>query len=289
MKIITSASELQHLLGEYTQEQIALVATMGCLHEGHLSLVRKAKRLADIVVVSIYVNPLQFGANEDLSNYPQPFEEDAKLCEAEGVDFIFHPANLYPENGMQVGLHANQLSDHLCGAARPGHFDGVVTVVNILFNIVQPHIAIFGEKDFQQLSIIRRLVSDLYLPVEIIEGETVREADGLAISSRNRFLNTEQRQLAAAVPACLQLIQKVVQQGTDLNHSLEMGLQHLKTHGIQPNYLNVCSEHSLEPITSLNTDEPLRIFIAAPVGSARLIDNMPLYPTLHEKDETTCA
>ncbi|MDX8384017.1 MAG: pantoate--beta-alanine ligase, partial [Ghiorsea sp.] len=170
MKIITLADEMQHELANFRQEQIALVPTMGCLHEGHLSLIRQAKRLADVVVVSIYVNPLQFSQGEDLHAYPQPFADDAALCEAEGVDFIFHPQNLYPDSGMQVSLCVHDLSTKLCGAARQGHFDGVVTVVNMLFNLIQPNIAIFGEKDYQQLSIIRRMVSDLYMPIAIIEG-----------------------------------------------------------------------------------------------------------------------
>ena len=289
MKIITSPTELQHVLAEYKHEHIALVPTMGCLHEGHLSLIRKAKRLSDIVVVSIYVNPLQFGANEDLDNYPQPFEDDAKLCEGEGVDIIFHPTNLYPENGIQVGLHANTLSEHLCGASRPGHFDGVVTVVNILFNLVQPNIAIFGEKDFQQLSIIRRMVSDLHMSVEIIECETVREEDGLAKSSRNRYLDSVQRNHAAEIPACLHLMQAGAKEGFSLEQVIKSGREHLLKHGITPDYLGIYYENSLEPTTTLDTEEPLRIFIAAPVGSARLIDNMPLFPLSNHEDSTSCA
>ena len=289
MKIITSSSELQHLLASYKQDQVALVPTMGCLHEGHLSLIRKAKMLADIVVVSIYVNPLQFAANEDLDIYPQPFDEDAKLCEQEGVDFIFHPTNLYPEHGMNVGLHVNHLSETLCGASRPGHFDGVVTVVNILFNIVQPNIAIFGAKDFQQLSIIRRMVSDLHMPVEIIEAETVREADGLAKSSRNRYLNEQQHKQAAELSACLRLMQKAAQQDQPLQKIIEVGLEHLQTHKIQPDYLFIASESTLQPVNSLDANELLRIFIAAPIGPARLIDNMPLYAAIEHEEPTPCA
>jgi len=289
MKIITSTSELKHLLAAYKQEQVALVPTMGCLHEGHLSLIQKAKRLADIVVVSIYVNPLQFGTNEDLGSYPQPFDEDAKLCEQEGVDFIFHPANLYPEHGIKVGLHVNDLSDSLCGTSRPGHFDGVVTVVNILLNIVQPNIAIFGAKDFQQLSIIRRMVADLHMPVEIIEADTIREADGLAKSSRNRYLNTEQRKQAAELSTCLHLMQKAAKQGLTVQQIIETGLQHLQTHKIEPDYLQIVSESTLQPVQSLETNELLRIFIAAPIGSARLIDNMPLFAAIEHEETTPCA
>ncbi len=192
MKVISDIAQLQHHLASFDKEQIALVPTMGCLHEGHISLIQKAKRLADIVVVSIYVNPLQFGANEDLDNYPKPLEQDLSACEAEGVDFVFTPEQLYPEGSIQVGLHVNDLSQNLCGVSRPSHFDGVVTVVNILFNIVRPHLAIFGEKDFQQLTIIQRMVSDLYMGIEVIGAETVRETDGLAKSSRNRYLNDDE-------------------------------------------------------------------------------------------------
>lgn len=289
MKIFTDIAALQHELGNYEQEHLALVPTMGCLHDGHASLMRKAKSLADIVVVSIYVNPLQFGEGEYLSNYPRPFEDDAKLCEQEGVDIIFHPGNLYPPSGIQVGLHANDMSSNLCGASRPGHFDGVVTVVNILFSIIQPNIAIFGEKDFQQLSIIRRMVSDLYMPVEIIGSGTIREPDGLAKSSRNRYLNAEQRQQAIAIPKCLKMVQEAVQQGLSLQQALDIGLKHLETHHIPVDYLDICSERTLQSITTLDTTEPLRIFIAALLGSARLIDNQPLYPNLNNEDNTLCA
>ncbi len=288
MKIITSAAELQHLLGSYKQDQIALVPTMGCLHEGHLSLIRKAKQMADIVVVSIYVNPLQFAAHEDLNSYPRPFADDAELCEAEGVDIIFHPENLYPEAGIQVGLHVNSLSNTLCGASRPGHFDGVVTVVNILFNIVQPNIAIFGEKDFQQLTIISHMVSDLFMPVQIVAAETVRESDGLAKSSRNRYLSTQQRQLAAQIPACLHLMQQAAATAASVEALLQLGLNHLQQHGISVDYLGVYREQSLLPATTLHCKEPLRIFIAAPIGPARLIDNMPLNITPSE-ETTPCV
>ncbi|MDQ6989121.1 MAG: pantoate--beta-alanine ligase, partial [Mariprofundaceae bacterium] len=218
MKVIESSADIRHVLGAYHKENIAFVPTMGCLHEGHLSLIRQAKRLADIVVVSIYVNPLQFGQGEDLEHYPQPFDQDAKLCAAAGVDILFHPHDLYPEQGLQVALHVCDLQHRLCGASRKGHFDGVVTVVNILFNLIQPQIAIFGEKDFQQLSIIRRMVADLHMPIEIIEGETVREADGLAKSSRNRYLNEAEREQAAELSTALNLMVQAAKQGEQPEH-----------------------------------------------------------------------
>ncbi len=278
MKVITSISELQHHLANYQQEQIAFVPTMGCLHEGHVSLIRKAKRLADIVVVSIYVNPLQFNDKNDLKHYPQPFEADIQHCKNEGVDFVFHPENLYANTPMQVALHVNSLSQSLCGLHRPGHFDGMVTVVNMLFNIVRPDLAIFGEKDFQQLSIIRHMVADLHMPIDIIAGETVREQDGLALSSRNQHLTAEQRQIALAIPQALQAVVDTWQNNQDIQCCLAAGQHILDTHNIKPDYFGIYDEQHLQAMTSLNADDltPARVFIAATIGSTRLIDNMPL-------------
>jgi len=199
MRVAHTAAEIRRQHKPLREKQsIALVPTMGCLHEGHMSLIKKAQSEADIVVVSIYVNPLQFGVNEDLDRYPRTFDDDARLCAEAGVDFIFHPSTLYPRSGPKVTLKASKLSDCLCGASRPGHFDGVVTVVNILFNIVAPDIAIFGEKDWQQLAIIRRMVKDLQMPIEIVGCATVRETDGLAKSSRNRYLTDSEREIGRA-------------------------------------------------------------------------------------------
>ncbi|WP_038246726.1 pantoate--beta-alanine ligase [Ghiorsea bivora] len=278
MKVITSISELQHILANYHQEQVAFVPTMGCLHQGHLSLIRKAKRLADIVVVSIYVNPLQFNDKNDLKNYPKPFETDIQLCQEEGVDFVFHPENLYANTPMQVALHVNNLSQSLCGLHRPGHFDGMITVVNILFNIIRPDLAIFGEKDFQQLSIIRHMVADLHMPIDIIAGETVREQDGLALSSRNRHLTAEQRRQAAAIPQALQAVIQTYQTNKAIPSCLAAGQNILDAHGIKPDYFGVYDEQHLQAVNSLTTHDPIpaRVFIAATIGSTRLIDNMPL-------------
>ena len=289
MKVITLPSDMQHELANFRQDQIALVPTMGCLHEGHVSLIRQAKRLADVVVVSIYVNPLQFAQGEDLDTYPQPFADDAALCEAEGVDFIFHPQNLSPDTGLQVHLGVGDLSNKLCGASRQGHFDGVVTVVNILFNIIQPHIAIFGEKDYQQLSILRRMVSDLHMPIDIIEGATVRQEDGLAKSSRNRYLDDTQRQQAAHLFTALQLMQAHALHSNPLEETLKLGKQHLQEHHIQTEYLNICDESTLEPLQTLQNNDAARIFVAARIGKTRLIDNMPLCPSSPTEDNTPCA
>lgn len=277
MRIARTTAELRRQLAPHRgRKTIAFVPTMGCLHEGHQRLIERAKQAADIVVVSIYVNPLQFGPNEDLDAYPRTFEADTQACAGAGVDLIFHPASLYPKSGPLVTLKASKLSDCLCGATRPGHFDGVVTVVNILFNIVQPDFAIFGEKDWQQLAIIRRMADDLQMPVELIGVATVREADGLAKSSRNRYLSPSERKMAVAISQALIAMQQLAADGEKRVDALKKrALQLLAAAGIEPEYLEVRSARSLKPKRKLN-GASARAFIAAKVGNARLIDNMPL-------------
>jgi len=256
--------------------RIALVPTMGCLHEGHASLIRKARELADVVVVSIYVNPLQFGPNEDMDAYPRTFEADKATCEAEGADIVFHPENLYASGTPNITLKVTELSDVLCGASRPGHFDGVVTVVNILLNIVRPDIALFGEKDWQQLAIIRRMVADLHMPVEIMGCETVREPDGLAMSSRNRYLSAEERKQATVLHASIQKITKNTKKGEkNCEKLLKSAKNGLKMKQIDPEYIEIRDASTLMEITRI-TDSPARAFIAATIGKARLIDNIAL-------------
>jgi pantoate--beta-alanine ligase len=292
MKVISSVAELQHELGSFDKEQVALVPTIGCLHEGHVSLIEKATRLADIVVVSIYVNPTQFAQGEDLAIYPRPLDKDLAICEEQGVDFVFHPDNLYPEDGAQVSLSVGALSQRLCGETRKGHFDGVASVVNMLFNIVNPHIAIFGEKDFQQLTIIQRMVSDLYMSVEVIGAGTVREVDGLAKSSRNTYLSEQERKQAAEISAALKLMQYAAANGISLEKALDKAHQHLQRFDIKPEYLEVCFADSLLPADSFATNKPLRALIAANIGATRLIDNMPLCPaSSHQisEDNPLCA
>jgi len=283
MKVVHSIHELQHLLGSFDKEQIALVPTMGCLHEGHVSLIEKAKRLADVVVVSIYVNPLQFAQGEDLDVYPRPYQQDINTCNAAGVDIVFHPDNLYPERGIQVGLHVNELSKRLCGASRLGHFDGVVTVVNILFNIVRPHLAVFGEKDFQQLTILRRMVSDLHMCVEVVGSSTVRENNGLAKSSRNQYLSATEKLQAAQISTALGFMQAQALNGETLEKIFQTGREHLAKFQIEVEYLEICDESTLEPLPNVKTDQSGRILIAAHIGSTRLIDNMPLWVTNEDK------
>jgi len=257
-------------------KRIALVPTMGCLHEGHASLIRKARELADVVVISIYVNPLQFGPNEDMDAYPRTFETDKATCEAEGAGIIFHPENLYASGPPKITLKVSELSDVLCGASRPGHFDGVVTVVNILFNIVQPDIALFGEKDWQQLAIIRRMVTDLHMPVEIVGCETVREPDGLAMSSRNRYLSAEERKRAIVLHDSIQKIAENAKKGErNCENLLKNAKNNLKMKQIDPEYIEIRDASTLAEIARI-TDSPARAFIAATIGKARLIDNIAL-------------
>jgi pantoate--beta-alanine ligase len=277
MNVIETSAELKRTLAPIRgRERIAFVPTMGCLHEGHLSLIRKAKRLADIVVVSIYVNPMQFGPDEDLDAYPRTFDRDHELCEREGVNILFHPEKLYPADGIKISLKVDELDSCLCGTARPGHFDGVVTVVNMLFNIVQPDIALFGEKDYQQLTIINRMVNNLHMDVEVIGGETLREPDGLAMSSRNRYLTEEDRKRALFLQQSLRKVAEKVKNGDkNCKKLMKDARKWLKSKCIDPEYLEIRSATSLELIDELN-DSPARIFVAATIGNARLIDNIAL-------------
>lgn len=278
MIVIESATELRrHLAASRGKDRIALVPTMGCLHEGHLSLIRKARSLADIVVVSIYVNPLQFGPNEDLGAYPRTLDADAGLCKSEGVDIIFHPENLYADGTPLVSMRVEELDQCLCGASRPGHFDGVATVVSILFNIVQPEIAVFGEKDWQQLTIIRRMVDGLQMSVEIIGSETVRESDGLALSSRNRYLSEVDRDKATALSQALLAMQTMAEAGEiNVTRFIREATAILSEDGIDPEYLDIRDAYTLKPIDRLNPKQSARAFIAARIGPARLIDNISL-------------
>ncbi len=277
MNIAETAADIRTLLAPHRgKNRIALVPTMGCLHRGHLSLMRKAREAADVVAVSIYVNPMQFGANEDLDAYPRTFEEDLAACRAEGVDCVFHPETLYAGDGPKVTLAVSGLAECLCGGHRPGHFDGVATVVSILFNIVQPDIAVFGEKDWQQLVIIRRMVADLHMPLDVVAIPTVREADGLAMSSRNRYLEGDERLRASQIHKALAIMAGAARRGeTDTGVLVSRARAHLAGHDITPEYLEVRSADSLKPVERLN-GTPARAFVAATIGGARLIDNMPL-------------
>lgn len=269
---------------------VVFVPTMGALHEGHASLIRRARRLAGAngkkgsVVVSIFVNPKQFGPKEDLLLYPRPFAEDVALCRREGVDLLFHPnpGEMYAEDA-SVTVTESSLSLVLCGASRPGHFDGVCTVVAMLFNIVRPAIAIFGEKDWQQLAVIRRMVSDLKIPVKIVGHPTVREEDGLALSSRNRLLSPDARRVAPRIYQALIASAMEAEAGetsvTRLRQQLSKELAAIP--GAEVDYAEIVDESTLAPLNKLSPLVKARALVAVRLdsseqGSVRLIDNLSL-------------
>ncbi len=261
-------------------ETIGFVPTMGFLHDGHGSLIEHAREDNQQVIVSIFVNPLQFGPNEDFDRYPRDLPKDQAFCEASGVNAIFAPSatEMYGEEGALTQIHVDALGDHLCGASRPGHFDGVATVVAKLFNIIQPDRAYFGKKDFQQLSIVKRLVQDLSIPVEIIGVETVREADGLAKSSRNAYLTPEERTIAPELRKSLKRIQLHVAEGAnDLDQLIDAERSHFASlERIRIDYLTCVDLKKLQPIHKLEAGEEGVCAIAAFVGNTRLIDNILL-------------
>jgi pantoate--beta-alanine ligase len=259
--------------------RVALVPTMGALHEGHLTLVREAKSRANSVVVSIFVNPRQFGANEDLDAYPRQLERDCALLEAEGVALVWAPtvAVMYPE-GYASNISVSGVSDGLCGAERPGHFDGVATVVCKLFNQVMPDVALFGEKDWQQLAVIRRMARDLDLTrpyADAILGvATVREADGLAMSSRNAYLTPGKRAQAAGLPAAMRAAIAEIEAGADAAPVLERLVDALLAGGFASvDYAELRDADTLAPLARQGAT-PGRLLVAARIGKARLIDNM---------------
>jgi len=261
---------------------IALVPTMGALHEGHLALVRAASRQADHVIASIFVNPTQFGANEDLDAYPRQLAEDSALLETEGVALLWAPGveDVYPP-GFATTVSVSGVSEGFCGAARPGHFDGVATVVCKLFSQVGPDVAVFGEKDWQQLAVIRRMARDLDLTrphVDSIIGlPTVREADGLAMSSRNRYLSPEQRVAASALPRAMREAIAALEDGAPVRIALDQLRQSLTLAGFtQVDYAALADADSLVEQDSLRPGQPARLLVAARIGGTRLIDNMPV-------------
>ena len=270
--------ELAALLAERSG-RVGFVPTMGALHEGHASLLRGARdRVADgPVVVSIFVNPLQFGPTEDLDRYPRTLDADLELCAAEGVDVVFAPSvdEVYPGGDPQVMVRPGPLAKVLEGRTRPGHFRGVLTVVAKLFGLVRPDVAVFGQKDYQQLALIRRMVLDLNMGVEVVGAETVREPDGLALSSRNRYLDPEQRANAAALSSVLRAAQDNAKYGAE--GALAAARAELRAaQGVDLDYLVITDPDlgELPPVVPRGTEA--RVLIAARVGTTRLIDNMPL-------------
>ncbi len=281
MKLIESISEMQDLSRQWRcqGQTVGFVPTMGALHQGHLSLIRVAKRESQKVVVSIFVNPTQFGPGEDYNSYPRRLEQDLQLCQQEGVDAVFAPKTeeMYPE-GFATKVEVSRLTEHLCGAFRPGHFAGVATVVVKLFNAVLPDTAVFGMKDAQQFFVIKRMVQDLNMPIRIVPGPTIREKDGLAMSSRNAYLTPEQRKQAPVLYRALLLaeelvfsrglrdVEKLTQQMTAFisQEAPDMKVQ----------YIQAVDTENLQPLSTLKGE----VLLAAAVflGKARLIDNIVL-------------
>lgn len=274
MKVIKTISELKDTLKPYRKEgkSIGLVPTMGFLHKGHASLIKKAVEDNDIVVVSDFVNPIQFGPNEDLESYPRDINADSKLCEEIGADFIFNPepSEMYHDKKAFVDIEG--LSDNLCGAKRPGHFRGVCTVCTKLFNIVGPDRAYFGQKDAQQLAIIKKLVLDLNIPVEIIPVPIVRENDGIAMSSRNTYLSKEERKAALCLSKAIFTGEKMAKEGASLEKVLEKMTEIIKTEKLAKiDYISAVDLETIENVENFNQDT--LVAIAVYIGKTRLIDN----------------
>jgi pantoate--beta-alanine ligase len=259
-------------------KRIVLVPTMGYLHEGHLTLVDQARKHGDVVVMSIYVNPLQFGPNEDLARYPRDFGRDTAMAEGRGVDIIFAPddAEMYGADKPAVTVHAPELSNRLCGLFRPGHFEGVLTVVAKLFNIVQPDAAVFGQKDFQQHVLIRRMTQDLSYPIDIVVAPLIREQDGLAMSSRNVYLSEQERASALTISRALRVGQLRYRAGERKPSALLQSARQLldAEPGLQLQYVEVVDAKSLA--TPDRADDASVMAAAAVVGKTRLIDNVVL-------------
>ena len=255
-------------------KRIGFVPTMGYLHEGHMSLIKKAKELGDIVVASIFVNPIQFGPQEDLAKYPRDFKRDTSLLEKEKTDIIFHPftEEMYFHD-FSTYVEVKELQDFLCGKTRAGHFVGVATVVTKLFNIVKPHFAVFGQKDFQQLVIIEKIVRDLNMDIEIIGHPTVREKDGLAMSSRNTYLSKSERDKALLISASLKKAEKLFLEGERKAAILKKEVEGVlrQKEGVNIEYIDICNAHTLEGLDTIKNRAVLAI--ACRIGKTRLIDN----------------
>jgi len=280
MQIVNTITQLRETVSNARSQnlRVGFVPTMGNLHEGHLTLVKRAKEICDYAVVSVFVNPLQFGANEDLDKYPRTPERDAELLEGAGADLLFMPTveEMYPGNlQVQTKVSVPDITTLLEGASRPGHFDGVSTVVTKLFNMVQPDAALFGEKDYQQLAVIRRMTADLCLPIDIIGVPTVRADDGLALSSRNGFLTPEQRAMAPAIHAALTAAKTALEQGRrDVAQIERETVETLQKAGFRPDYIHVRDGVTLRDV--LPDSKSLVILAAASLGNTRLIDNVTL-------------
>ncbi len=290
MQTFTEITALRDQIKQFKREgrKIAFVPTMGNLHDGHLTLVRKAHELADIVVVSIFVNPMQFERADDLNNYPRTLEDDLNKLNGEGVELVFTPTPelIYPEGlDKQTFVEVPGLSSMLEGASRPGHFRGVSTIVTKLFNIVQPEVACFGEKDFQQLAIIRKMVEDMAMDIEIVGVPTVREMDGLAMSSRNGLLTLDERQRAPVLARTMRWISSAIRGGRDDYPSIiEDASDQLRAAGLQPDEIFIRDARTLLPVSAETTQAV--ILMSAFLGKARLIDNQTVDMVTETKEET---
>ena len=276
MQIIRDLGALRLAIGALGGRKLALVPTMGALHAGHLALIEAARGRADKVVATIFINPLQFAAGEDIDRYPRQEAEDLAMLEAAGCDLVWLPtaAQLYPA-GFATSIHIAGVSARWDGEARPGHFDGVATVVAKLLIAVMPQVALFGEKDFQQLAVIRRLVTDLGLPIEIVGVPTVRDTDGLALSSRNAYLSADERARAVALPRALNAVRDAIRAGSMVDAGLDQARVALADAGFGPiDYLALVDGASLEPLDM--PSENTRLIVAAKLGTTRLIDNLAM-------------
>jgi pantoate--beta-alanine ligase len=278
VQIIRGKAELRQAVSELREGggTVALVPTMGALHAGHIALVAEARQRAGHVVASIFVNPTQFGANEDLSRYPRREAGDARMLEEAGTAILWAPdeATMYP-NGPEIDVKAGPAASGLDGDSRPGHFDGVATVVARLFEQVEPDIAVFGEKDYQQLLVVRQMVASQALPIDIVGVPTQRDADGLALSSRNAYLSEDERRAARALPRALGEAAQAMIGGTPVAEAIDRAREKLAAAGFDPiDYVELRDPSSLEPMTIL--DRPARLLAAAFLGRTRLIDNLPV-------------
>lgn len=282
METINTVNDLRMRVRAWKQAglRVGVVPTMGALHAGHLSLVRAARAQADRVITTVFVNPMQFDNADDLTTYPRTLEADARLLADAGVDVLYAPtaAQMYPP-GFATRITVSGVSEGLCGGARPGHFDGVATVVCKLFMQTLADCAFFGEKDFQQVQVIRRMVADLDLPIEIVTCPTMREPDGLALSSRNRRLDAEQRKAALTLPRTLEDCAREIAAGADVAQALAQATARLAAAGFDPvDYVELRAEADLQPVGKMAPDTRARLLAAAWMGSVRLIDGVPVPP-----------
>ena len=280
MDIVRTVADLRAHVSAWRADglKVAVVPTMGGLHAGHLSLVRIGHSAADRVVATLFVNPTQFGAGEDLDSYPRDEAQDAAMLESEGCNLLFAPPvqEVYPP-GFSTRVVVDGLTDVLCGASRPGHFDGVSQVVTKLLNQAQSDFAVFGEKDWQQLAVVRRLARDLDIPTQVLGAPTIREQDGLAMSSRNRYLSDEERTAAAALPKALQAAISAMLDGVPPEQTADDARAAVLRAGFRSvDYVDVRTADGLEKVEALDRGTPARIFAAAHLGRARLIDNMAI-------------